>query len=156
MMSSMQTVMLSTSCPETHRFSYIGGVRQINPFGSISEALDELLPTENEQLNTQGRLRALLILNAGIFLNEEQDVREYFSTRNLGKFRNLDKVFFEIAPGNIVLVFDRRVFDCYRNEALPEEEEMNRLFIPLSSIGCRQPKHEHSRWLRKSARRTAA
>src|ERR1039458_140883 len=88
------------------RFSYIGGVRQIDPFGSVSEALDELLPTKNEQLNTQGRLRTLLILNAGIFLHEEHNVREYFSTTNLDDFPNIDRVFFEIAPGSVALVFD--------------------------------------------------
>jgi hypothetical protein len=113
------------------RFSYIGGVRQINPFGSISEALDDLLPTKNEQLNTQGRLRTLLILNAGIFPNEERDVREYFSTRNLEEFPNVDRVFFEIAPGNIALVFDRRVFDSYRDERLPEDDELGGLFFPF-------------------------
>ena len=111
------------------RFSYIGGARQINPFGSISEALDDLLPTKNEQLNTQGRLRALLILNAGIFPNEERDVREYFSTRNLEEFPNIDRVFFEIAPENVALVFDRRVFDSYRDEKLPEDEELGGLFF---------------------------
>jgi hypothetical protein len=113
------------------RFSYIGGVRQINPFGSISEALDDLLPTKNEQLNTQGRLRALLILNVGIFPNEEHDVREYFSTKNLEEFSNIDRVFFEIAPGNIALVFDRRVFDSYRDEKLPEDDELGVLFFPF-------------------------
>ncbi len=35
------------------RFSYIGGARAINPFGSVSDALENLLPTKNEQLNTQ-------------------------------------------------------------------------------------------------------
>ncbi len=113
------------------RFSYIGGVRQINPFGSISEALDDLLPKKNEQLNAQGRLRTLLILNAGFFPNEEHDVREYFSTRNLEEFPNVDRVFLEIAPGNIALVFDRRVFDSYRDERLPEDDELGGLFFPF-------------------------
>jgi hypothetical protein len=113
------------------QFSYIGGARQINPFESISEALDDLLPTKNEQLNTQGRLRTLLILNAGIFPNEERDVREYFSTRNLEEFPNVDKVFFEIAPGNIASVFDRRVFDSYRDEKLPEDDGLGALFFPF-------------------------
>jgi len=113
------------------RFSYIGGARQINPFGSVSDALDDLLPTKNEQLNTQGRLRTLLILNAGIFPHEEHDVRQYFSTKNLEEFPNIDRVFFEIAPGNISLVFDRRVFDCYRDERLSDEEELANLFFPF-------------------------
>ena len=81
------------------RFSCIGGVRAINPFGSVSDALDNLLPTKNDQLNTQGRLRALLILNAGIFPHEEHDICQYFSTRDLEEFPNIDKVFFEESPG---------------------------------------------------------
>jgi hypothetical protein len=97
----------------------------------ISEALDDLLPTKNEQLNTQGRLRALLILNAGVFPNEERDVREYFSTRNLEELPNVDRAFFEIAPGNVALVFDRRVFDSYRDERLPEDDELGALFFPF-------------------------
>jgi len=104
------------------RFSYIGGARAINPFGSVSDALENLLPTKNEQLNTQGRLRALLVLNAGIFPHEEHDICQYFSTRDLGEFPNIDKVFFEIAPGNIALVFDRQVFNNYREERLPDDE----------------------------------
>jgi hypothetical protein len=113
------------------RFSYIGGVRQINPFGSVSDSLDELLPTKNEQLNTQGRLRTLLILNAGIFPQAKYDVRQYFSTKNLEEFPNIDRVFFEIAPGSISLVFDRRVFDCYRDERLTDDEDLAALFFPL-------------------------
>jgi hypothetical protein len=113
------------------RFSYIGGVRQIDPLGSVSETLDELLPIKNEQVNTQGRLRTLLILNAGIFPNEERNVREYFSTRNLEEFPNIDRVFFEIAPENTALVFDRRVFDSYRDERFPEDDELGGLFFPF-------------------------
>jgi hypothetical protein len=87
-----------------------------------------LLPTKNEPLNTQGRLRTLLILNGGIFPNEERDVREYFSTRNLEEFPNVDRVFFEITSGNIALFFDRQVFDSYRDERLPEDDEWGGLF----------------------------
>jgi hypothetical protein len=113
------------------RFSYIGGVRQIDPFGSASEALDELLPTKNEQLNTQGRLRTLLVLNAGIFPQAEHEVRQYFSTTDMEEFPNVDRVFFESAPGKVSLVFDRRVFECYRDERLPEDEESAALFFPF-------------------------
>jgi len=112
-------------------FSSIGNFRQIDPFRSASDALDDLLPTKNEQLNTQGRLRTLLILNAGIFPQEEHDVRQYFSTRNMEEFPNVDRAFFEIAPGNISPVFDRRVFDCYRDGRLPDEDGLTSLFFPF-------------------------
>lgn len=106
-------------------FSYSGGVRALNLFGSVSAALDNLLPTKNEQLNVQGRLRTLLMLNANIFGQEQEyDTRRYFSTKDPERFPNLDRVFFEIAPGNVSLIFDRRVFDCYREGDLPEDEEL--------------------------------
>ena len=38
-------------------------------------------------------------------------------------------MFFEIAPENVALVFDRRVFDSYRDEKLPEDEELGGLFF---------------------------
>ena len=47
-------------------FAHIGGIRQLHPFEGASEALAELLPTTNEQLNMQGRERSLLIINTGI------------------------------------------------------------------------------------------
>lgn len=115
-------------------FSYIGGVRAINPFGSVSEALDALIPRKNDQLNVQGRLRTLLIVNAGFF-QEEYDLRYYFSTKDIEQFPNVDRVFFEVAPGNIVLIFDRRAFDCYRTGVLPDEEELTGQLLSL--IQCR-------------------
>lgn len=108
--------------------SYIGGIRAVNPFGSATEALDELLPTKNEQLDVQGRLRVLLIVNADMFGHEDA-VRDYFSTRDAEQFSNIDRVFFEAAPGKTALVFDRRVFDCYRDHKIPDDEGMVTLFI---------------------------
>jgi hypothetical protein len=117
------------------RLSSIGGIRAINPFASASDALDDLLPTKNEQLNTQGRLRTLLILNAGIFPQEERDIRQYFSIRNMEEFPNVDRTFFETAAGKVALVFDRQVFDCYRNARLPDDDELAGLFF--SFVGHR-------------------
>jgi hypothetical protein len=109
-------------------FSHFGGVRQINPFATASEALEFLLPKKNDQLDTPGRLRTLLILNAGIFAQEESDIRQYFSTENFDKFPNIDRAFFEDRPGHISLVFDRHVFNCYREAKLPDDEERIALF----------------------------
>lgn len=109
-------------------FSWIGGARAVNPFGSVSAAIDNLLPTKNEQLNVQGRLRALLIVNAGMF-NEERDVRYYFSTKDFEDYPNVDSVFFENAPGRLSCVFDRRTFECYRDVKLPQGEEQAELLF---------------------------
>lgn len=40
-------------------FAHLGGIRQPHPFESASDALEESLPTKNEQLNVQGRERSL-------------------------------------------------------------------------------------------------
>jgi hypothetical protein len=110
------------------RFSHISGARMINPFGSVHDSLVDLLPTKNEQLNVPGRLRVLLIANVGIF-REDLAIREYFSRSDAGQFPNVDKVFSETGPGNFSLVFDRKVFDCYREEKIPEDEESASLFF---------------------------
>lgn len=124
------------------RFSHIGQVRQINPFGSVSDALDNSLPVKNDQLNTQGRVRTLLILNAGVFPHEKHDVRQYFSTKALEEFPNIDRVFFEAAPGQISLVFDRRAFNSFREENIPDDEELADLFFNFVAhrLSFRDPK----------------
>jgi hypothetical protein len=125
--NSMRMALLSANEPEIQRSYSLISAASVKSIPSVPLA-KLLLPTKNEPLNTQGRLRTLLILNGGIFPNEERDVREYFSTRNLEEFPNVDRVFFEITPGNIALVFDRRVFDSYRDERLPEDDELGCLF----------------------------
>jgi hypothetical protein len=118
-------------CPQVE-FSHIGQVRQIDPVASVNDVLDELLPTKNEQLDTQGRLRVLLILNAGVFPHGEEEVRQYFSTKDLQEYPNIDRVFFEIAPGTISLIFDRRIFDSYRESRIPPDDgdpELAGLFL---------------------------
>jgi hypothetical protein len=112
-------------------FAHIGGIRQPHPFESASEALGELLPTKNEQLNVQGRERSLLIINTGIFSHGTDEVRHFFSTEDLTEFPNVDQVFFEVAPQDMQLVFDRRVFNCYRDQVPPEDPALSALFIPF-------------------------
>ena len=110
-------------------FAHMGGIRQLHPFESASEALEELLPTKNEQLNVQGRERILLIINTGIFPHGADEVRHFFSTAGLTEFPNIDQVFFEVAPEDIQLVFDRGVFHCYRDQVVPEEPALSALFL---------------------------
>lgn len=110
-------------------FAHMGGIRQLHPFDSAREALEELLPTKNEQLNVQGRKRSLLIINTGIFAHGADEVRHFFSTADLTEFPNIDQVFFEVALQDMQLVFDRRVFRCYRDQVVPEEPAISALFL---------------------------
>jgi hypothetical protein len=112
-------------------FAHMGGIRQLHPFESASQALEELLPTKNEQLNVQGRERSLLIINTGIFPHGADEVRHFFSTADLTEFPNIDQVFFEVAPQDMQLVFDRRVFNCYRDQVVPEDPALSALFLPF-------------------------
>lgn len=112
------------------RFSHIGGARLISPFGSVRDTLIDLLPTKNEQLDVPGRLRVLLIASSGI-LREDLAIREYFSTHDASEFPNVDMVFSETGVGNFSLVFDRKAFDCYREEKIPEDEESATLFFTI-------------------------
>jgi hypothetical protein len=110
-------------------FSNLSGVQLLRSYEHASEALEDLLPTKNRQLNVQGRIRALLILEAGIFPRGEYEVRLYFSTQDMDRFPNIDQVFFEAYPGTLSLVFDRSVSICYRDGVLPDNDVSEDLFL---------------------------
>jgi hypothetical protein len=120
-----------TKVPGDNRvaFSTISGVQQLHPFDSASGALEILLPTKNRQLNVTERVRALLILETGIFPHGVDEVRHYFSTQDLDRFPNIDQVFYETHPGTLSLVFDRSVLICYRDGVLPDNAALENLFL---------------------------
>jgi hypothetical protein len=110
-------------------FSSISGVWALRPYDNASQRLEELLPTKNRQLNIQGRSRALLILESGMFPHGEDEVRLYFSTQDMDRFPNIDQVFYEAYPGTLSLIFDKSVSACYRDGVLPDNSLSEDLFL---------------------------
>jgi hypothetical protein len=81
----------------------------INPAGIALAALEEKLPNKNDQLSIDDHQRIILVVNWA-YVVDAGDVVEAATQIDFARLANIDKVFFEVTPGNFQLVFDRAGF----------------------------------------------
>jgi hypothetical protein len=96
---------------ETVVFSNSPGARAINPHGTAFEHFSRLLPVKNGQLAVQGRRRALVVVNWAMFVDADSAVQALTHIA-FRQFTNIDVIFYEITPGEFVVIFDRSVYEA--------------------------------------------
>ena len=100
----------------------------INPPGIALAALQAKLPNKNDQLAIAAHERVLFVVNWSHLVGVD-DVLEAASMIDFGRFPNVDKIFFEVAPGSCQQVFDRSLFSGFETGTIAPTTELEPLFI---------------------------
>jgi hypothetical protein len=111
---------------ETVVFSYSPGARAINPKGTAFEHFSRLLPAKNGQLAVQGHRRALVVVNWAMFVDAD-DAVQALTHIDFSQYTNIDVIFYEIKPGEFVVIFDRPVYEAIRKRLTIADPESAQL-----------------------------
>ncbi len=109
-------------------FSSLGKGGFVNPPGIAVAALEQKLPGKNEQLNITGHERVVHIVNWTAVVSTE-DMIEACAQLDFNRFPNIDRVYFEAAPGVFELVFDRDLFVAFEALHGPPSTHLEPLYI---------------------------
>jgi hypothetical protein len=93
-------------------FSNVGSGCAFNPVNIAEACLRDNIEYKNAQLNTTGCTKVILIVNWNPLVDSES-VLLACSRFDFSTLTNIDQVYFEVAEGNLHLVFDRIIYSAF-------------------------------------------